>query len=296
MAPIRLQALLARAPVAVGFVKEGVFQASSESLQQLLGLDDDAAARGLSTRSLLVSDAAHQALNDKVQACMAAGYPLDEEVECVRGDGSRFWAQIEVNPLDWEQPRGETLWALRDITVARAQRMQPTWAGRHDSVTELSNRREFERRLSEHVASRRNEAVSMLYINLDRFSAVVAQSGIEVTNHFLRSLGQMLMTKVRGSDPVARLEADHFAILLTDCDQHYAEIVAEKIRSSIFNFRMRWGRHRSRIMASIGVLQLHLGIDTVEAALEAAAQASAQARASGGDTVRVHVAQASPQA
>jgi diguanylate cyclase (GGDEF)-like protein/PAS domain S-box-containing protein len=285
----RLAAVMARAPVALGFTKGDRFTAASEQFNNLFGFGEEHDARDLPARQLFVSDAAFVGLRDRLAAAFDAGRPLDEEIECVRRDGSRLWARLQASPLGWDTPRAEAMWIFQDVTAARQQRMQPTWAARHDPVTELANRREFERRLSAHVGSRRHEPVSVLWIDLDRFRNVVEIEGLEVTNHFLRSLGQMLITKVRASDPVARMEADHFAVLLPDCDQHYAEIVAEKIRAAIFTFRMRWGQHRSRIQASIGVVQLQPHLDTVELALQAASDACAQAKAAGGDTVRVYV-------
>jgi diguanylate cyclase (GGDEF)-like protein/PAS domain S-box-containing protein len=288
----RLHALLARAPVAAGFVHGDRFAAVSEHFNNLFGLVEEADAESLAARTLFVSDSAHAALKDRIAAAFGAGRPLDEEIECVRKDGSRLWARLQASPVQWEAATGEAMWIFQDVTAARQLRMQPTWSARHDLVTELANRREFERRLSAHVGSRRHEPVSVLWIDLDRFRNVVAAEGLEVTNHFLRSLAQMLITKVRASDPIARMEADHFAVLLPDCDQHYAEIVAEKIRAAIFTFRMRWGQHRSRIQASIGVVQLQPSFDTVDAVLQAGIEAAAQAKASGGDTVRVYVSSA----
>jgi len=97
------------------------------------------------------------------------------------------------------------------------------------------------------------------------------------------------VTKVRASDLVARLESDHFTVLLPDCDQHYAQIVAEKIRSSIAGFRLRWGLHRTRVKACVGVVQMQDSLETVDAVLGAAALACAEAKACGGDSVRVFV-------
>jgi diguanylate cyclase (GGDEF)-like protein len=283
----RMQALMARAPVAFGFVKGHGLLQTSEHFNQLFGLGEEPAAQPLSTRALFVSEAAHTGLNDRLHAALEAGYPLDEEVECVRTDGSRLWARLQITPVAWDAASPESLWIFEDVTAARQERLMPTWSARHDPVTELANRREFERRLSEHVGSRRHEPVSVLWIDLDRFGAVLKRSGHEVCNHFLKSLGQMLLTKVRASDPVARMEDDHFAVLLPDCDQQHAEIVAEKIRAAVFIYRMRWGQHRSRTMASIGVVQLHAGLETVESVLDAAQQACTQAKGAGGDSVRV---------
>ncbi len=285
----RMRALLVRAPTALGFVAGDRFEVVSEQLNHLFGHGDETDLSGQPTRVIQVSDGAHASLRERMAAAFVAGRPLDEEVEYVRGDGSRFWGRLQATPVHWEQPGGEALWIVEDVTAARALRMQPTWTAKHDVLTELANRREFERRLSEHVGSRRHEPVSVLWVDVDRFKEVIGAMGSEVADHFLYGLGQMLVTKVRASDLVSRIENDCFAVLLPDCDQHYAQIVAEKMRSSIAAYRLRWGLHRTRVKACVGVVQLHPNLETVEAVLGAATLACAEAKAAGGDTVRVYV-------
>ncbi len=286
---LRMQALLERAPLALAFVRGQRFELVSEEMNQLFGHGDPTDLASQSTRVVHVSDGAHSALQERLQTAFAKGRPLDEEVEYVRGDGARFWGRLKATPLQWDTPSSEAMWIVEDVTAARQLRLQPTWAGKHDPLTELDNRAEFERRVAEHVNSRRHEPVSVLWLDVDKFRDVVDASGAEVAEHFLYHLSQMLITKVRASDIVARLESDCFAMLLPDCDQHYAQIIAEKIRASVAGFRLRWGLHRTRVKACLGVVQLHASLENVDAVMGAAAQACAEAKAAGGDTVRVFV-------
>ena len=285
----RLRALLMRAPAAVGFVKDMQFVVVSEQFNHLFGHGDDTDLCGQPTRSVLATEAVHLGLPDRMKVAFSSGRPLNEEIECVRGDGSHFWGRLQATPLHWERPTGEALWVVDDVTTARQQRMQPTWAAKHDVLTELANRREFERRLFEYVGTRRHEPVSVLWVDVDRFKDVMAEMGAEVGDHFLYGLGQLLLTKIRASDLVARMEIDHFAVLLPNCDVHYAQIVAEKMRSAIAAYRLRWGLHRTRVKACIGVVQLQGTLETVDAVLGAAALACAAGKAANGDTVRVFV-------
>ena len=285
----RLRALLVRAPTAIAFVSGQRFEVVSEEFNHLFGFGDDSDLNGQGTRAVHTTDLAHTALHERAAAAFTAGRPLDEEIEYVKRDGHRFWGRLQATPVHWDNPAGESLWIVEDVTAARALRLQPTWTAKHDTVTELANRREFERRLAEHVGSRRNEPVSVLWVDVDKFGEVVKGMGTEVGDHFLYGLGQMLISKVRASDLVSRLEEDHFAILLPDCDQHYAQIIAEKIRSAVAAYRLRWGMHRTRVKASVGVVQIQQTLVTVDAVLGAGALACTEAKAAGGDSVRVFV-------
>jgi diguanylate cyclase (GGDEF)-like protein/PAS domain S-box-containing protein len=288
----RMRALLERAPMAMAFTRGDQFEVASEHMNHLFGHGDHSELSGQQVRVVHVSDGAHTALMQKLQSAFAAGRPVDEEIEYVRADGGRFWGRLQATPVRWDAPDGEAMWIIEDVSAARQMRQQPTWVGKHDPLTELANRAEFERRLAEHVGSRRHEPVSVLWLDVDKFRDVVNSEGAEVAEHFLYHLSQMLITKVRASDIVARLEDDHFAVLLPDCDQHYAQIIAEKTRAAVAGFRLRWGLHRTRVKACIGVVQLHPSLENTDAVMGAAAQACAEAKAAGGDTVRVFVSTA----
>jgi diguanylate cyclase (GGDEF)-like protein/PAS domain S-box-containing protein len=288
----RLQALLVRSPLAVAFVAGGQFAQVSEPFNHLFGHLEDSELAGTETRQVFVSEGAHAACSERLRSSFQAGQPVDDEIELVRRDGSRFWGRLQATPVDWQAAGAEAMWVLSDVTTARAERLAPTWTAKHDPVTELTNRREFERRLAERIGSRRNEPVSVLWMDLDRFGDIVTGMGTETANHFLYGIGQQLQAKVRASDTVSRIEHDRFAILLPDCDQHYAEIVAEKIRSAINGYRLRWGLHRARVKASLGVVLLQGSLETPDAVLAAATLACGEAKAAGGDCVRVFVSAA----
>jgi diguanylate cyclase (GGDEF)-like protein/PAS domain S-box-containing protein len=290
----RMRALLQHAPLALAFTRAQRFELVSEHMNHLFGHGEGTELAGLSTRAVHVSDAAHTMLAERLATAFTAGRPLDEEIEYVRRDGSRFWGKLHATPVHWDAPADDTLWIIEDVTVARQQRLQPTWTSRHDPVTELANRREFQRRLADHVGSQRHAPVSALWVDIDRFSDAKDRMGTEATDRFLYLLGRLLVTKVRASDLVARLDADHFGVLLPECDQHHALLVGEKLRAAIAGHRLRWGVQSTKLKACVGVVQLHRTLDTVEAVLEAAAQACADAKAAGGDSVRLFVPHGMP--
>ncbi|MBB5205300.1 diguanylate cyclase (GGDEF)-like protein/PAS domain S-box-containing protein [Inhella inkyongensis] len=285
----RLQAIMVRTPLCVAFVDQGQFTSVSEPFNHLFAHGDDSDLSKQPTRTVFVSDASHSAVSERLQASFGSGQAMTEEVELVRRDGGRFWGKLTASPVDWQQPRGEAMWVVEDVTAARAARLAPTWTAKHDPVTELANRREFERRLSDHVGSRRNEPVSVLWLDLDKFGEIVTGMGMDTADHFLYGVGQLLQAKVRASDTVARIEKDRFAVLLPDCNQHYAEIVAEKIRAAIAAYRLRWGLHRARVKGSIGVVLLQPSLETPDSVMAAATLACGEAKATGGDCVRVFV-------
>ncbi len=290
---LRLRALLDHAPTAMAFVRGGRFEVVSDAMNHLFGHDEGAGLAGGSVASTQVSPAAHAMLVERLAAAFTGGRPLDEEIEYVRRDGSRFWGRLQAQPVQWNAKDDDTLWIVEDVSVARQQRLQPRWGTRHDPVTELANRREFERRVADHVGSQRRLPVSVVWVDIDHFREVAARFDAEAADRFLYLIGRLLVSKVRASDVVARIEADRFAVLLPECDQHYAQFVGEKLRSSVAGYRLRWGVQSTKVKCCVGVVQLHRSLDTVESVLDAAAEACNRAKEAGGDSVRLFVPEAS---
>lgn len=286
---LRLRAMLDHAPLAVAFVCNQRFEVVSDAMNHLFGHDDGAGLAGQGVAGSHVSTAAHAMQVERMTAAFAAGRPLDEEIEFVRRDGSRFWARLQVQPVQWTARHDDTMWIVEDVTLARQQRLQPRWGVRHDPVTELANLREFDRRVADHLGGQRRVPVSVLWLDIDRFRDVTSHFEAEAADRFLYLLGRLLVSKTRASDLVARIDGDRFGVLLTECDQHYAQFVGEKLRSSVAACRLRWGVRSIKVKCCVGVVQLHRSLETVEAVLEAAKSACDAAKQAGGDSVRLFV-------
>ena len=283
----RLYALMHLCPTACAFVNDAHFESVGEPLELLFARVESGGLVGQATRSVMVSDAAHASLREQLATAFAAGLPFDGEVELMRRDGSRFWGRLRAAPVRWDDAAGLALWFVEDVTKARQHRLQPYWQSTHDPVTELANRREFDRRLSDHLTLRRRQPVSVLMIDIDRFVDVNGTLGQEGGDRALQTLGARLLSKVRASDLVARLHDDCFGVLLPDCELHYALLLADKLCDEVSRERLRSGVKNLRVTASIGATQLGDQVREPQAVIDACSLAVAQAKAAGGNTVRV---------
>ncbi len=117
------------------------------------------------------------------------------------------------------------------LALERAQQRLSRMA-RYDAITDLPNRAELLDRISVALegANRTGSKVAVLHLDLDRFKVVNDSIGHQVGDELLRVAAQRIANSVRGTDTVARLASDEFALLLPDIvSKSHATVVAEKL-------------------------------------------------------------------
>ena len=116
---------------------------------------------------------------------------------------------------------------IEDITERRRAEAEIVHLARHDVLTGLANRAEFNARLEE--ASKRLKrnggTVTVMMIDLDKFKAVNDTLGHLAGDRLLIEVGRRLQSTIRDTDVLARLGGDEFAIIQEGGpDQHEAAI------------------------------------------------------------------------
>jgi diguanylate cyclase (GGDEF)-like protein len=159
----------------------------------------------------------------------------------------------------------------------------------HDSLTDLVNRREFERRVARALdrARERDLTHALLYIDLDQFKVINDTSGHIAGDELLRQLAHVLKKHVREADTLARLGGDEFGALLESCPMNRAYNIAEALRQEIRNFRFVWDGKPFAVGASIGLVMLNSETSSATEALSSADMACYAAKDLGRD--RIHV-------
>lgn len=143
--------------------------------------------------------------------------------------------------------------------VSKESRMfrQLSYQASHDTLTGLINRREFENRIEgalEYIRGNAEETHALLYIDLDQFKVVNDTFGHVAGDALLRHASEIIQSKIRVSDVLARLGGDEYGILLERCSDERAIEVAEEIRSAIEGYRFEWQDSFTTIRCSIGVV------------------------------------------
>jgi diguanylate cyclase (GGDEF)-like protein len=110
---------------------------------------------------------------------------------------------------------GGWLSITEDITERRRAEAEIIHLARHDVLTGLANRAEFNAKLDE--ASKRLKrgggAVTVMMLDLDKFKAVNDTLGHPAGDQLLVEVGRRLQSTIRETDVLARLGGDEFAII-----------------------------------------------------------------------------------
>jgi diguanylate cyclase (GGDEF)-like protein/PAS domain S-box-containing protein len=125
----------------------------------------------------------------------------------------------------------------------------------HDSLTGLPNRIKLEEHLSHVIAvAQRDElAMSILFIDLDRFKIINDTLGHQVGDRLLQNVATRIRKVLRDTDMVARMGGDEFIVVLeTARDKKAAAYVCQKILDTLKE-PIKIGDHSLNTSASIGV-------------------------------------------
>ncbi|WP_343064165.1 bifunctional diguanylate cyclase/phosphodiesterase [Marilutibacter penaei] len=180
-----------------------------------------------------------------------------EAVLCTPGQRP-FWASVSISPVELDG-HAMLLMVASDTTEQRELTDMLSYQASHDMLTELYNRREFERRLDRARASRAagGPVNALLYIDLDQFKLINDTSGHIAGDQLLAQLALVMREQLRGEDVLARLGGDEFGVLLSDVGgREGAREVAERIRRKIDGYVFVWEETSYAVSASIGVVMI----------------------------------------
>lgn len=157
-----------------------------------------------------------------------------------------------------------------------------------DPLTGIANRKAFfEAAAAELNRSRRSHyALSVAYIDCDRFKAFNDALGHLAGDALLKRVAVTLRESVRNYDLVARVGGDEFAVLLPDTPPGVSQTVVERLQARLQAGTREFGRE---VTYSIGVASFETLPESVEELLQAADEAMYAVKRSGKDGVQARV-------
>ncbi|GAA2015660.1 diguanylate cyclase [Nakamurella flavida] len=204
------------------------------------------------------------------------------------GRGEAVHLAITAVPLMVDDRVESLLVTAVDVTEATRHELQLLHFAEHDPLTGLANRRKFDAELAAHLrrCATTGPRGALLLLDLDRFKRVNDTLGHQAGDELIIAVAEILSTRIRGTDVVARQGGDEFAVLLPRSDRDGAVTVAADLVQLI--------REHSRdarlpaVTASVGVALVDRATVTADHLLSAADLAMYDAKHSGRDRVAVY--------
>ncbi|MHB1057314.1 MAG: putative bifunctional diguanylate cyclase/phosphodiesterase [Rhodanobacter sp.] len=148
---------------------------------------------------------------------VGAGHNWMGEVASTRNDGSSYPEHLSISAI--RDADGQVVYyvaVFTDIHEAKANQHRLEHMARHDPLTGLVNRAEFERHCAEAiaVAERERLAVAVLFIDLDAFKIVNDSYSHAIGDRLLVKVGERIRRQLSEGDVAGRIGGDEFTVLI----------------------------------------------------------------------------------
>jgi len=205
-------------------------------------------------------------------------------------DINNFLFQNKVLNIKFRSMLHGTLIIIEDYTLQAKLQNELEHQANYDSLTDLLNRKELEKRVRSFAANNAEQGLvgAIVFIDLDRFKPVNDIAGHAAGDELLKRVAEFMKEAIRERDTLARVGGDEFIILLENCPLSRAITITEKIRRSIDEFIFNWEEHSFSIGISAGISIITNEMEDVCEAVNLADQSCLIAKNEGRN--RIHVA------
>ena len=262
--------------------------------EQLTGWKaEEARSKTLGEVFYLINEYTRKPVSNPVEQVLQENkvFGLTERILLIARDGTEYAIEHSAAPIRDRQ--GKMVGAIlifHDVTESRNLNHQLSWQATHDALTGLYNRRKFEQKLVEAIASAHDEEHqhALCYLDLDRFKIVNDTCGHKAGDELLRQVTRLLSEQVRSADIFARLGGDEFGLLLHQCPLEMAIQIANKLRQLVEDFSFTWQDSVFAIGVSIGLAQINSLTGNLDILVNAADTACYAAKARGGNCIHIY--------
>jgi len=153
-----------------------------------------------------------------------------------RKNGSTYPAECKLQLVEPKDSVLEILVWVQDISERKQMENTIRQMAYYDSLTGLPNRNLLNDRLAVALAnaSRNNQMVAILFLDLDHFKTINDSLGHEAGDQLLQQVSLRIKGILRKQDTVARMGGDEFIVLIPGLmDSNHTARVAEKILDSL---------------------------------------------------------------
>lgn len=184
------------------------------------------------------------------------GSNVSRETFRCRKDGSLVPVSILGAPVKASGTEAAYFAVYRDQSSLHEAAQRLDFQSRHDQLTGLPNRYEFERGVQRalELSKEGQGSVGVLYFDLDQFKVINDTVGHARGDQVLQELVQRLRPLVPAPHQFARLGGDEFGVLLVNGRQEGSEQLAQQIRERLGSEPFQLEERLFNVTASFGVV------------------------------------------
>ncbi len=161
---------------------------------------------------------------------------------------------------------------------------QLAYQASHDDLTQLLNRKEFERHVEGAIQTAKTDDSqhALLYLDLDQFKIVNNTSGHTAGDELLKMIADELAKALSNRQAeIARLGGDEFGVLVQSVETQEARDLAEDLLNSVRRARFEWDGRMYNLSASMGLVFVDQTMESVDSAMQFADEACYTAKDAG---------------
>lgn len=185
----------------------------------------------------------------------ASGLPSEAESEKLLAQGAQSLVNVPIARrgtvigfLGFDAVNTKRTWCEEDITLLKVtgemfvnaldrKEIQEALAEQatRDTLTELYNRRYFNRRIVEEIsrADRNGQVLAILLCDLDGFKAINDEQGHYVGDEVLKQVAKSIKESTRGSDLIFRWGGDEIVVVLQKTTRDGLLVATDRIREGV---------------------------------------------------------------
>lgn len=145
-----------------------------------------------------------------------------------------------------------------DVSEIRDMERWMEHESRHDSLTGLINRQQFEERLQSALdrVQESDEQHVLCYLDLDQFKLINDTYGHLAGDQLLKEISLLLKECLGDDDSLARLGGDEFGVILKHRDMKTAKRAAKSLCNAVRDFHYVWDEKPFEVGVSIGLVPI----------------------------------------
>ena len=253
----------------------------------------EARQKHLSSLGTLLIEENRQPAKGLVEYCLSEGRLPSQFNTLIftKQDGQDVYIEPNAAPIrDHDGNTTGIVFVFHDVSQTHELTQQLSHQSTHDVLTGLFNRRDFEIKVKQAIrdADLTDKEHSLLYMDLDQFKVINDTCGHIAGDELLKQYTSRLADLVRHGDTLARVGGDEFGLLLENCSNPQAMLVANKIQDMTHQFRFSWEDKTFGIGISIGMIGINHQSNSVIDVISRVDAACYMAKEAGRGRIYVH--------